>query len=94
MLFTSKINGLRRFPEIRKSNKIYCFDALGIEYNIIAEVILWQYDLRISKGIVTHATTNLNAEELEKLYGNSVRSRLRSMFNLVAFSKDVGDKRK
>jgi len=86
-----------------KSNKIFCFDDLGIENNIkhygnecntIAEVILCRYDLRIYEGVVTHATTNLIAEELEKLYGNRVRSRLRSMFNLIAFNKESGDKRK
>ncbi|MFT6923333.1 MAG: DNA replication protein DnaC [Crocinitomicaceae bacterium] len=93
------------YPAIKKygkSNKIYCFDDLGIENNIkhygnecntIAEVILCRNDLRIYEGIVTHATTNLNAEELEKLYGNRVRSRLRSMFNLVAFEKNSSDKR-
>ena len=94
------------FPTITKygkSEKIYCFDDLGIENNIkhygnecntIAEIILSRYDLLIYEGIVTHATTNLNAEELEKLYGNRVRSRLRSMFNLIAFDRASIDKRK
>ncbi len=86
-----------------KSEKIYCFDDLGIENNIkhygnecntIAEIILSRYDLQIYGGLITHATTNLNAEELEKLYGNRVRSRLRSMFNLIAFNRDAVDKRK
>jgi hypothetical protein len=45
------------------------------------------------EGTVTHATTNLNAGELEDLYGNRVRSRLRSMFNLIAFEKITSDKR-
>lgn len=93
------------YPAINKygkSNKIFCFDDLGIENNIkhygnecntIAEVILCRYDLRIYEGVVTHATTNLNAEELEKLYGNRVRSRLRSMFNLINFNRDSNDKR-
>jgi DNA replication protein DnaC len=44
--------------------------------------------------MLTHATTNLSAEELEKLYGNRVRSRMREMFNLIAFGADVADKRK
>lgn len=86
-----------------RSPKIWCFDDLGIENNIkhfgnecntIAEVLLQRYDLLTSQGIVTHATTNLNAEELERLYGNRIRSRLRGMFNLIAFGQDSKDKRK
>ena len=40
-----------------------------------------------------HITTNLNAVELEKRYGNRVRSRLRAMFNLIGFDEDSKDKR-
>ena len=42
---------------------------------------------------LTHATTNLNAQELENRYGNRVRSRMRQVFNLVAFDKESIDKR-
>jgi len=42
----------------------------------------------------THITTNLNAEEIEKRYGNRVRSRLRAMFNLISFNQNSIDKRK
>lgn len=86
-----------------KSNKTYCFDDLGVENNTkhfgnecntIAEILLHRYDLQITQNVLTHATTNLNADELEKLYGNRVRSRLRSMFNLVAFPESCQDKRK
>jgi DNA replication protein DnaC len=57
-------------------------------------MLLSRYNLFISQKIKTHATTNLNAQELEKLYGNRVRSRMRELFNLIAFEKDVVDKRK
>lgn len=81
---------------------VYCFDDLGIEqpvkyfgnqYNVMAEVLLSRYDLFISKRMLTHATTNLSASELEERYGNRIRSRMREMFNLVAFDKDTKDKR-
>ena len=81
---------------------IYCFDDLGAELplkyygnecNIVAEILLSRYDLFISKGILTHATTNLSASELEGRYGTRVRSRMREMFNLVAFDKNSEDKR-
>lgn len=94
------------YPVIQKygksGNKIYCFDDLGVENNMkyygnecntVAEILLQRYDLQIMEGTVTHATTNLNANELEELYGNRVRSRLRSMFNLIAFEKITMDKR-
>lgn len=86
-----------------KSTNVYCFDDLGVEKslkhfgndcNTMAEILLSRYDNFIQSGIPTHATTNLNAEELEKLYGNRVRSRLREMFNLVSFPQSNEDKRK
>jgi hypothetical protein len=43
---------------------------------------------------VTHATTNLSASDLEALYGNRLRSRMREMFNLIAFPNNTPDKRK
>ena len=81
---------------------IICFDDLGIEQiqkyfgnecNVMAEILLSRYDLFIAKGIPTHLTTNLSASEIEDKYGNRVRSRMREMFNLVAFDKNAGDKR-
>lgn len=83
--------------------KPICLDDLGVENNIkhfgnecntIGEILLHRYDLFVNQGIVTHATTNLNADELEDLYGIRVRSRLRSMFNLVSFPEGTEDKRK
>ena len=82
---------------------VYCFDDLGIEqpvkyfgnqYNVMAEILLSRYDLFISKKMLTHATTNLSASELEEIYGNRLRSRMREMFNLVAFDKNAEDKRR
>ena len=52
-----------------------------------------QYSLLKSNHSSTHATTNLNAQELEERYGNRVRSRMREMFNLIAFDKKSNDKR-
>jgi DNA replication protein DnaC len=83
--------------------KIYCFDDLGVEQNMkyygndcntIAEILLNRYDLMIRQGYVTHATTNLSASDLEGLYGNRLRSRMREMFNLIAFPNNTPDKRK
>lgn len=82
--------------------RTYCFDDLGTENNlkyfgnecnVMAEILLSRYDLFISKKLQTHITTNLSATEIEKHYGNRVRSRLREMVNLIAFEKSSQDKR-
>jgi len=81
--------------------KTYCFDDLGTENNlkyfgnecnVMAEVLLSRYDLFVSRQLITHLTTNLSAPEIEALYGNRVRSRMREMFNLIPFG-DCKDKR-
>jgi len=59
----------------------------------MAEILLARYDLFTTKGMLTHVTTNLSASELEAIYGNRIRSRMREMFNLVAFDKKAKDKR-
>ncbi len=87
----------------RSIPKAYCFDDLGLEQtpkyygndcNVMAEILLARYDLFVSKRMMTHITTNLSASELESIYGNRVRSRMREMFNMVAFDRDSKDKRK
>ena len=84
------------------NNNFYCFDDLGVETtgrhfgkdcNVMGEILLSRYDLFLQRKIKTHATTNLNAQELEERYGNRVRSRMRQLFNLIAFDKESKDKR-
>ena len=81
----------------------YCFDDLGTENNlkffgnecnVMAEILLSRYDLFVSRNLITHLTTNLSASEIEAAYGNRVRSRMRELFNLIAFDKTTKDKRK
>jgi energy-coupling factor transporter ATP-binding protein EcfA2 len=83
--------------------KIYCFDDLGTEQNlkyfgnecnVMGEILLSRYEFFIAQGMITHLTTNLSATELESIYGNRIRSRLREMFNLVSFHAKISDKRK
>ncbi len=70
--------------------------------NVMGEILLSRFDLFNSNNqqltthnyTKTHATTNLNAHELEDRYGNRVRSRMREMFNLIAFEINSIDKRK
>ena len=84
-------------------SSFFCFDDMGVEpmgrhygkdCNVIGEILLSRYDLFLETKLKTHATTNLNAEELEERYGNRVRSRMRELFNLIAFDERARDKRK
>lgn len=100
--FTFNNIGYKTIQEYGNSN-FYCFDDLGVETtgrhfgkdcNVMGEILLSRYDLFLQRKIRTHATTNLNAQELEERYGNRVRSRMRQLFNLIAFDKESVDKRK
>ena len=82
--------------------KTICFDDLGTESNlkyygnecnVMAEILLSRYDVYIAKRIQTHITTNLSASEIESQYGNRVRSRMRELFNLIAYDNKSKDKR-
>ena len=84
------------------NSQFYCFDDLGVEpfgrhygnqCNVLGEILLSRHDLFLKHKIKTHATTNLNAKELEDFYGIRVRSRMRQLFNLVAFDVGAKDKR-
>jgi len=80
----------------------------GKDCNVMGEILLSRYDLFMRKQEshqnsmtfgtqsrnLTHAATNLNAQELEERYGNRVRSRLRQLFNLIAFNNNSLDKRR
>lgn len=84
------------------NSKVICFDDLGAENNlkyfgnecnVMAEIQLSRYELFTHRKLITHITTNLSASEIETVYGNRVRSRLREMVNLIAFDKITKDKR-
>ncbi len=75
-----------------------CLDDIGIGnekayyfgnyLNVIAEIFLGRYAVvrDWNNRKITHITTNLNADKIEELYGNRVRSRLREMFNPILFT--------
>lgn len=96
-------NSFHRGVDMIRHPLVYCFDDLGLEQNmnyfgnetnVMAEILLSRYDLYVHEGLFTHLTTNLNSSEIEKIYGNRIRSRMREMFNLFSFPHDVRDKRK
>jgi DNA replication protein DnaC len=93
--YTLKQNYQSRLPG-------YCFDDLGAEQqikhfgndcNVMAEVLISRYEQFVENNSITHLTSNLSASEIELLYGNRLRSRMRQMFNLIAFDVQSKDKR-
>ncbi|WP_445752753.1 ATPase [Polaribacter sp.] len=95
-------------PYTQKSNRQtrlsgYCFDDLGAEQqikhfgndcNVMAEILITRYEHFIENKSITHITTNLSASEIENVYGNRLRSRMRNMFNVVSFDSNSKDKRR
>lgn len=55
--------------------------------NIIGQILVSRYVAFIQNKLITHITTNLSPSEIEALYGNRVFSRMRAIFNLIAFDK-------
>ena len=82
------------------SSRNYCFDDVGIEaptkyfgeeVDIMEEILSSRYDMQ---NTITHITSNLSPKDLGKRYGERLASRMREMFNVVAFAADIPDKRK
>ncbi|MBK6563908.1 MAG: ATPase [Saprospiraceae bacterium] len=84
-------------------NQTYCFDDIGTEdevkhygtqTNALGQIILMRYELFQSRMVLTHFTSNLTAPQIEKHYGERVRSRLREMCNWIEYTVGSTDKRK
>ena len=100
--FSSRSYGSGHGPDHRHP-VTYCFDDLGVEQNarlygnecnVLAEILLDRYDRFVTHQMLTHLTSNLNAPELEQLYGDRLRSRLREMCNVLSFPAAAPDRRR
>lgn len=94
-LYTKRTNNQSRLSG-------YCFEDLGAEQqikhfgndcNVMAEILISRYEQFTANKSITHITTNLSASEIEKHYGNRLRSLMRNMFNLISFEANSKDKR-
>jgi hypothetical protein len=94
--------GRNSFEPYSSRPKSYCFDGLGQEpvgqhytttLNVMADILDTRYEYFMSCGMVTHATTHMNANELGDAYTVRLRSCMRAMFNLVSFDAASKDKR-
>lgn len=62
--------------------------------NVMAEILLSRYDTLTSKKTQKHINTTLSTSEIDNIFGNRVRSRLRELYNLITFEEHAIDKRK
>ena len=79
-----------------------CIDDLGAEQqikhfgtdcNVMAEILITQYEHFRENKSLTGITTNLSASEIEKLYWKRLRSNMRKIFNVISFDTNSKDKR-
>lgn len=70
-----------------------CFDDLGLEdtnsklygnsANVMADIFLDRYDMFQNYGMITHAITNLDVDNLKEIYGDRMVDRFKEMMNLI-----------
>lgn len=89
--------------EVMLHPNIWVYDELGRENteakhfgnqsNVMKEILTERYDLLLDHQVKTHATTNIvNKQDIERLYGGFVGSRMKEMFNVIDLPGD--DRRK
>lgn len=74
----------------------YCFDDFGLEStnvkvygnvaNIMEEIIHDRYEQFIKHGMMTYATSNLDADQIKQYYGERTTDRLRQMMNVISLT--------
>jgi hypothetical protein len=91
-------DGEQLINKIRTANKPMAFDDLGFEesssmnfgnkINVMEHIIQARYNLHQDYGICSHFSTNIiNGDELARIYGPRIRSRMREMCNWFYFDE-------
>lgn len=80
-----------------------CLNELGREQipvkyfgnptNVIERILFTRYEKEVPHNR-TYFTTNKSVEQIEALYGDYIRDRMREMFNLIIFPQDAKSRRK
>jgi chromosomal replication initiation ATPase DnaA len=89
-----EVEKAKSFTETEKYHGgMVCFDDLGDEplptkiyqreENVMALILSQRYEAYLSKGQLTHVTSNLLPSELESHYGSRIADRCRQLFNFV-----------
>ena len=82
-----------------KSNPITCYiDDIaskdetvlhfGSKYNAMQEVLSTRYNILRKYGKLTHITSNLYPNEMNKIYGVRITDRMKEMFNIIELTGD------
>lgn len=58
----------------------------GNEMNVIGVILHERYNIWQSTGTPTIATTNMDADEIEAMYGDIIRDRVKEMFNHITLT--------
>ncbi len=70
--------------DIGTESNVYKF--YGTQVNLMEEFIESRYGIWVSRGVVTHVTTNLTPAKIKDMYGERVYSRLVEMMNDIVLS--------
>lgn len=62
--------------------------SYGNKANVMEQILFARYRLFISKGMITHATTNCDPKKLGGLYGPRMADRFNEMFNKIVLNGD------
>lgn len=95
-------NTVGSFNTYFKNPVAICYDDLGTEtnlsshysnkINVMQVILMGRYDQFIENGMKTFITTNIYGDEIDKLYGYRVKSRMREMCNDIYYPGE--DRRK
>ena len=85
-------------PLIISETKIFDLEEQQIKHclkyrNVIAEILNRRDEEYTTNKSITYIIINLSASEIEKHYGNQLRSRMRKIFNLISFDSNSIDNR-
>lgn len=61
------------------------FKSYGTDINVMRSILLARYEGFCQHGMITHLTTNFDANRIREVYGDDIRSRFREMFNQILF---------
>ena len=95
---TGSLNKYLLKAYLTKQYMTLCIDDLGREplvsmymgnrRNIVEALLFERYVLFSNFGTITHATTNLDPDDLKERYGEAAYDRIREMFSVVALTGD------
>lgn len=64
----------------------------GVKCNVMADILLDRYKLKLRHGIRTHLTTNLAGVEIEENYGDRLKSRMDQNYNYIELGVGINSK--